>query len=683
MAASSDHYQAHIDGLRAVAVSSVLLYHLSPDLLPGGFVGVDIFFVISGYLITSIILREIERGEFSMLRFLERRARRLLPALAVVLTATTVAAWALLLPEDLVSYGQSLTATGLFTSNFHFWSRSGYFDGAAQLKPLLHTWSLTVEEQFYLVWPLLLVGSVWVLRRLRGAETVRPHLLALVLGLTGLSLVSAEIVVRTAPTSAFFLMPYRAWELGIGAALALIGAPGLARIPPGIRPFLSAAGLCALAAGLLLLSQDSAVPGVAALVPTLGAAAIIAFGGAGWPGRLLSSPPMVGIGLISYAAYLWHWPILAFFHGQAGRGVQGWEIVAVAGMVIVLATLTTWCIERPLRARPSTGPWRQLATAAVVLVAMVGVGRAMWFDKGWISRLDPSARAIYEASISRNPLRPRCDGFERAFSDDGFCNFGKAKPAKAPFDLVVLGDSNADQWVPMLAEYTREKGWSARQVTNSTCAPVLGVNRRNVAGNLNHQCESYQDAVVEFLKRNPGLREVVLAGVWTSFMDMSIEANRIRFDADVTAFADRFGARGSFAWHMAATISLVRRTGADVLLIAPIVSLPKFTPACVVKAISAGRSAAECGVDRTEAEESIAAPTRVLERLAAEIPGVRLARPIDVLCDNSHCSPVRDDVLLYRDFGHLNAVGSVVLGHRLGLIRSIPNQILGAAGGGV
>lgn len=645
--------------------------------------GVDIFFVISGYLITGIILREVERGEFSMLRFLERRARRLLPALAVVLTATTAAAWALLLPEDLISYGQSLTATGLFTSNFHFWSRSGYFDGAAQVKPLLHTWSLAVEEQFYLVWPPLLVGSAWALRRLRRQGAIRPYLLVLVLGLTGLSLVSAEIVVHTAPKSAFFLMPYRAWELGIGAAIALIGAPGLARIPPGIQPFLSAAGLCALVAGLTLLSQDSSVPGVAALAPTLGAAAVIAFGSAGLPGRLLSSQPMVGIGLISYSAYLWHWPILAFFHGQFGRGVQGWEIVAVAGTVIVLAMLTTRCIERPLRARPSMGPWRQLAAAAVVLVAMAGIGRAMWLDGGWISRLDSSTRAIYEASVSRNPLRPRCDGFEKAFSDDAFCNFGKAKPAHAPYDLVVLGDSNADQWVPMLAEYTRERRWSARQVTNSTCAPVLGVNRRNVAGNLNRQCKSYQEAVVEFLKRNRGLREVVLAGVWTSFMDTSIEANTIRFDADADAFADRFGIRGSFAWHMAATISLVRRTGADVLLIAPIVDLPKFTPACVVKAIPADRAAAECGIDRAAADKSVAAPTRVLERLAMEIPGVRLVRPIDALCSQSHCSPMLDDVLLYRDFGHLNAVGSVILGHKLGLIRSIPGQILGAAGGGV
>lgn len=681
MSAVSEHYKAHIDGLRAIAVSSVLIYHLSPEFLPGGFLGVDIFFVISGYLITSIILREVERGEFSMLRFLERRARRLLPALAVVLTATTVAAWILLLPEDLIAYGQSLTSTALISSNIHFWSRSGYFDGAALVKPLLHTWSLSVEEQFYLVWPLLLVGSVWMLRRLRRADSVRPFLLVLVLGVTGVSLVSAEIVVRTAPKSAFFLMPYRAWELGIGAALALIGTQGLARVPAHLRSLLSCGGACCIMLSIALLSQDSSVPGVIALIPTLGAAAVIAFGATGPVGRVLSSSPFVAVGLISYAAYLWHWPILALFHGQAGRGVQGWEMVAVAGAVVVLSVITARYIERPLRASRWSRPWQPVVAGVMVLALIAGAGRALWLDGGWISRLDPSIRTIYEASVSRNPLRPRCDGFQQAFSDDAFCNFGMPKSGEEPFDLAVLGDSNADQWVPMLSVYAGEKEWSGRQVTNSTCAPVLGVNRRNLSGNFNRQCEQYQETVLKFLQRNQGLREVVLAGVWTSFMDRAIEPNKVQFDAEVVAFANRFGARGSFAWHMAATISLIRRTGAEVLLIAPIVDLPEFTPACVVKAVSAGRPATECGIARAAADKALAAPTKVLARLASEIPGVRLVRPIEALCSKTHCSPMLDDVLLYRDFGHLNAVGSVMLGRKLGLIHSVPDQVLGAAGG--
>ncbi len=663
-------YQPHIDGLRAIAVSSVFLYHLIPAALPGGYVGVDVFFVISGFLITRIILRETEDGRFSLARFYERRARRILPALALVALATTVAAWLLLMPDELRLFGRSLIGTALFVSNIHFLGQSGYFDGAAQAKPLLHTWSLAVEEQFYLVWPLVVMGAAALLARAGRRERLRPVLLGLVLAAGAASLLAAEIVVRRHAPTAFFLAPFRIWELGAGAALALVDPRGLARVPRGIAAAAALAGLAAVAGGIALLDQHSLVPGVAALAPVLGAALLVAFGDRGPVGRLLASPPFVGLGLISYPVYLWHWPALAFVHGQTGRGPEGWEAVAIVAAVLVLSILTMRLLERPIRARPASTPWRALAAAAAVLLVTVGIGRGLQAQGGWPSRLDPSARAVYEALVSRNPYRRLCDGYENALTNDERCDFGSAKPGG--FELAVIGDSQADHWVPVFAAVARGRGWSGRQITNPTCAPLLGARRAFLPEQFNARCDAFQEAMLAFLARNPGLREVVLGGNWTAFTDEFIRDGGRFIDAEAAGIADRFGPRGTLAWHLAATVATVRRTGAEVVLMAPIPHLPNFAPRCVLDALAAGASVAPCGAPRERIERAAAGPTATLERVAAGFAGVRVVRPIEILCDASDCLPVLDGVLAYSDFGHLNARGALEAGRRLGLVPPAP-----------
>lgn len=288
-------YRPDIDGLRAVAVLGVILYHFEVWPFSGGFVGVDVFFVISGYLITGIIANDLQADRFSILTFYQRRVRRILPALVACVAATSVAGLFILLPNELQDLGQSLIATALFASNIYFWSQSGYFAPAADTQPLLHTWSLAVEEQFYIAFPLIL-AAVWRWNR----RALVPTLLVLAL----LSLGVSAYQVQQAPQAAFYLSIGRGWELLVGSLIALCRSH-LDKVPATCAWL----GLAAIVASLVGYNEQMPFPGLAALLPCLGAAAIIVSAPGTMVGNFLSSSPMRGIGLISYSLYLWHWPI--------------------------------------------------------------------------------------------------------------------------------------------------------------------------------------------------------------------------------------------------------------------------------------------------------------------------------------------------------------------------------------
>lgn len=300
-------YRREIDGLRAVAVVPVVLFHAGFGLFSGGYVGVDVFFVISGYLITTILLSELHDGRFSIVKFYERRARRLLPALFLVMACCLPFAWLWLLPEDMVDFGQSLMAVVGFVSNVLFWrEETGYFNTAAELKPLLHTWSLAVEEQFYLLFPLALM-LLWKLPR-----TGLFVLLALV---SVISLGIAEWGAHNQPAAAWFLLPTRAWELGIGAlaAIHLRNKPLDPQASGGFNQLMSLAGISLIAWAIFFFDDNTPFPGVWGLLPVVGTALVILFATpATLGGRLLGTRALVGTGLISYSAYLWHQPLLAF-----------------------------------------------------------------------------------------------------------------------------------------------------------------------------------------------------------------------------------------------------------------------------------------------------------------------------------------------------------------------------------
>ncbi len=340
-------YRAEIDGLRSLAILPVVAFHAGLTWLSGGFTGVDVFFVISGFLITTIILGELgapgtasPTGRFSILEFYKRRILRILPALTVVLVATVLAAWMIMLPNEFRSAGKSVAATALFLSNVYFWKTSGYFADAAELKPLLHTWSLAVEEQFYVFFPLLLVFVARFLRRR----------FALVIALlSAASFLLCVWLTPRAPSTAFFLLPTRIWELGLGALIAAGGAPRVAASRG--RDALALAGVALILFGVLALSEEDPFPGWNALYPVLGAGLVIAYGAGTRVGALLSTRPIVYLGQISYSLYLWHWPVIVFYRMSQGGQLDPLDIATVIALSWLLADLSWRFVERPFRSR--------------------------------------------------------------------------------------------------------------------------------------------------------------------------------------------------------------------------------------------------------------------------------------------------------------------------------------------
>ncbi len=339
-------YRREIDGLRAIAVLPVILFHAGFTVFSGGFVGVDVFFVISGYLITTIILDEMERGEFSIVKFYERRARRILPVLFFVMLCSVIAAWFILPPSDMRDFSQSIVAVCIFASNILFWKKSGYFDTSTELTPLLHTWSLSVEEQFYVIFPLFLLLA-WKFGRRR---------ILLTLGIVGLvSLGLAHWGSLRMPTAAFYLLPTRGWELLMGAFAAFYLSNDANRPASRMRNESGAtAGLVMIILAIFFYDKHTPFPGLYALVPTVGALLIILYANqATIVGRLIAKPALVGIGLISYSAYLWHQPLFAFSRHLGLTELDSSAFAGLIGATFMLAYLSWRFIEQPFRDKKS------------------------------------------------------------------------------------------------------------------------------------------------------------------------------------------------------------------------------------------------------------------------------------------------------------------------------------------
>ena len=435
-------YRPEIDGLRAIAVTAVILYHGKVLPLSGGFAGVDVFFVLSGYLITAILLTEASEGRLSILRFYERRVRRILPALVVVLTATTIAAFALMIPSQLYAYGQSLAANILFVSNFVFGAKSGYFSPALEEAPLLHTWSLSVEEQFYLGFPLLLA----LLCR------HSPRHLGLILGLLALaSLALAEWGWRQAPDINFFFTFSRVWELLAGAICAHI----LHRRTLAPQPALAALGLAFILFAITSHSDATPYPSLATVVPVLGTALLILFAnGKSGVGRALAVRPMVAIGLISYSAYLWHQPLFAFARLTSTDAPQAPLMVALTLATYLLATVTWALVEQPFRRRKNRLLPRMrglFLTSAAAMALLAALSAASLLSQGndqmWRKTHPDQARTL-DLILTANkgsgpPVASRDCHFNLTQLDPAAVQRIAACAARLGPAVVVLGDSHA------------------------------------------------------------------------------------------------------------------------------------------------------------------------------------------------------------------------------------------------
>ena len=461
-------YRREIDGLRALAVVPVIFFHAGFEAFSGGFTGVDVFFVISGYLITSILLSELGAGDFSIVRFYERRARRILPALCLVMAVSLPVAWLWLLPTDLENFGQSLAAVAVFASNILFWRESNYFDPAAELKPLLHTWSLAVEEQFYLVFPLFLMVA-WRLDRKRLIGLLTLGLIA--------SLAVAHWGALRKPVPAFFLLPTRAWELALGAMVAFCLAGGRElRLAPAANQILSLGGIGLIVYGVLAFDDATPFPGLPALVPTLGTALVILFAGPQTlAGRLLGAGPLVGVGLISYSAYLWHQPLFAFARHQNPEGPSAPFLVLLSVAAVGLAYLSWRFVEMPFRNRRRFTRNAIFAMAFAASAFFVAAGLMLDASDGAPSRYSEDERAL----LARADYKVAMRAFElrRCFIDydqevdtlvaNECVSAGSGRPR-----MVLFGDSEAAHLAWGAHAVFGSMGYEVMQWTATSCRPA-------------------------------------------------------------------------------------------------------------------------------------------------------------------------------------------------------------------
>lgn len=451
-------YRREIDGLRAIAVSSVILFHAGLGSVQGGYVGVDVFFVISGYLITSIIIRDLNRQTWSLLDFYERRARRILPALILVILCCWPVAWLVMLPLEMRDFAQSVAAAALSVSNILFWSESDYFAVSAELKPLLHTWTLGVEEQFYILFPLLL-ALIWSVPMSR-----RVLILSVI---TIVSFASCVVFVHRFPDAVFYLLPFRAWELLAGTLCAFWHAH---KARKG-NEWLAAAGLAALIVSIFAYDKTTPFPSAYALLPVVGTCCVVLFADASnWTGRFLSLRPLVGIGLISYSAYLWHQPLFAFTRLYSVDHPTTLVMLGLSIASLVLAYFSWRFVELPFR-RLGLGalmPNRTVVLSMSVAAIAIGLvaGAAGHVRVGWPSRFTVEQQGfIADNGWSRRCLFTRLDPIGDLPQTE--CTFAAQGSQKGKVALV--GDSVMSSISPELIAFFTENGFAVDQLTHSHC----------------------------------------------------------------------------------------------------------------------------------------------------------------------------------------------------------------------
>ena len=625
-----------IDGLRAVAILPVLFFHANLWPFASGYVGVDVFFVISGYLITGLILREQETTGFSLVNFYDRRIRRILPALFLVLAVTTVAALFVLLPDELSSFGKNLAGAVLFCVNFVYWLRdSAYFAPNAGENPLLHIWSLSVEEQFYLIWPLLLVYL----------SRFRRFLPWTVLLLGAASLAMSLVFDRVNVNVAFYLLPARAWQLLLGGFIAAGGlnAPQ-ASLP---RNALAAAGLTMIAAAALL-PGDVAFPGWNGLAGAVGTGAILfaAEGGGNIVSFLLRRRVAVFIGQISYSLYLWHLPLLVFARLYLNRELTVAEAAVVLLSAFAVSTLTWKYVEQPVRqgrfarwrGMPASFPAAAAVGGALLVVAatLVATGGLPWRVAGDVQAVD---------AFAYMPLEGKWCGPGSAPADACFRGDAHAR------DVAVLwGDSHARALAPGLDGFVAARHLRLHEYTRGACPPLLFDTARLRNSANGRRCAPFNDAVLREILAAKNVRLVILQARW-----------------EIAGSRQPSGeATDSVEHGIAGVIAALRRGGISVLLVGNVPTL-SFVPAhCYGRERMFGRDPSPClAVTRAAVQAQFGPSDAELAHAAARYPGVQTFFPSSVLCDRVNCHAFFAGKVLYVDMQHLSRDGALLIGSEL------------------
>lgn len=661
-------YRPDIDGLRAIAILAVIGFHAFPEWVHGGFVGVDIFFVISGYLISGILLRGLATGNFSFAEFYARRIKRIFPALTLVLLSCLVFGWFALFADEYKMLGKHSTAGAAFFANFVFWKEAGYFDIASELKPLLHLWSLGIEEQFYIFWPVLLFL----------AYRFKLNLLNVMLFVAIVSFSLNIGMAESNPSLAFYSPQTRIWELLLGSLLAYINLYKrekfdslLGRIAhnsqsgsiASVNNLKSGLGLSLILFSAFALDRNHSFPGWWALLPTTGAFLIISAGHWAWLNRnLLANQALVYIGLISYPLYLWHWPLLSFARIME-PGVNRRTRFAVVVLSFLLAWLTYWLLEKRVR-------FRKHRLVPVMLVLAMSLAAGLSYNiysrdgLGFRHKIIESQAEAFKWDKAGMNQQDDCIADFKELKEGGYCLRSNIRP----LSIALVGDSHSNHWFYGLERFYARSGQGLINLGSGGCPPFYNMESwRKAEGEV---CKDRMNHVLDYVVNNSSIKTVVLAGGSFQYVSGSGYGNEMRPIDYRLKFIPNPEAQGNAdAFGQAMEYSLKRLLDADKDIVF-LIDIPElgFDPkTCVssrlIKMINRAPKT-PCATTRGNFAERNQVYRAKVAEILQKFPAVKRWDPSKLLCDDQYCWAMKDGKMFYRDDTHLSLDGSLYLGER-------------------
>jgi len=626
------NYRSEIDGLRALAVIPVVLFHAGFELFSGGYVGVDVFFVISGYLITSILIRDLQTSGISLLQFYERRARRILPALLFVTIVCVPFSYWWMLPQELKDFSQSLIGVATFSSNVLFWMETNYFAGTSELKPLLHTWSLAVEEQFYLIFPLLLLAT---------SKTPRAWLVSLCILMAGLSLSISIIGTTNFPSANFYLLPSRFWELLIGAIIALTSASANQPKRSLVGEALAVVGLFGILASALVLDSSTPYPGLHTVPPVLGTMLVLIFASdQSIAARLLRFKPLVGIGLISYSLYLWHQPIFAFARLNSWQDLSELYSLGLISLSVSMAWLSWKFIEAPFRDKKKYSRKSIWIMSATALSLVLVVGLLGHFSGGMLLESTEFRSKQNEIGFRTRTNFGLSKDCELRFHENPNCRTGENP------EVLVWGDSYAMHLVE--AVKTAHPNATLLQATKNACPPILGISFKNKTRTqeMANECIAFNKQVSEYIRDNSNLRYVIVSSrldqLYNPESSIVREKNEPKSIAEATI----------------ETLTMAQTAGVEVVFVGPTPSNDLDLGRCLAISLFQTTALEECDFPIQDILMSGSVKS-LLNQISKEFQVIDLQK---IICHDRVCHASIDGVLLYRDGGHLSVEGSSYIG---------------------
>lgn len=633
-------YRNEIDGLRAIAVLLVVFNHLGVGFLKGGYVGVDVFFVISGFLITSIIKSEIENKEFTFANFYKKRILRLAPAYFLVLACTTLTMLFLAAPQQLLTYIKSVIYSSFFAANFFMWRElGGYFSSNADFTPLLHLWSLGVEEQFYILFPIVLILLTKFIPKFRLFLIVFALLISVAL---------SQYFAVNIPSTAYFLLPFRAFELLIGSTLAFIAVRDF---NDSITNTATALGLSLILIPSFIFDEKTIFPGVKALFPCIGTALVIYFARVGVFKKVLSSKYMAFFGKISYPMYLWHWPLIVFLN------FYFIEINFLVGLtVFVLTTLLSWgtykYVENYFKEFRKSKPLRVITKGYLVPLSLIilggfyitkSEGLPQRFDQGVIEK----EKALYTKA---HKIRANC--IERSpneLSNPNECSLGVEKEK---IDLLLIGDSHANHFSAMIDVLAKDANIRGYEITQNSSFFLPNVNKyTNKDGEefLFKAFKTRNDLLIDLINEND-FKYVVLAGSYAN-----------SYTDSIFKLKNGESSRDTFLRGLKDAIDLIKKSGAKPIIILGSPKLTKYDQTCSLRN-EMYHLDVDCNIPREEHERHFKKWKEDILLLKKYSPDLLIIDPTKVMCDSKTCKTDIEGTPLYVDSGHLNYTGSALIG---------------------